>query len=41
MPITKRSQSIQDKKEELEKKLNQIDQEIQIFSKKKVFVKND
>jgi hypothetical protein len=41
MPITKRSQSIQDKKEELEKKLNQIEQEIQIFSKKKVFVKND
>ena len=41
MPITKRAHSIQEKKEMLEKKLDQIDKEIEMFSKKKVFVKAD
>jgi hypothetical protein len=39
MPITKRSKSIQDKKEELERKLIEIENEIDKFSKKKVFLK--
>ena len=38
MPITKRAKSIQDKKEDLERKLTQIEKEIQKFSKKRVFV---
>ena len=41
MPITKRTQSFQEKKEELEKKLEQIEKEIEIFSKKKVFIKTN
>ena len=41
MPITKRTQSIQEKKEELEKKLEKIEKEIEIFSKKKVFIKTN
>jgi len=38
MPITKRAKSIQDKKEDLERKLTQIEKEIEKFSKKRVFV---
>ena len=41
MPITKRTQSFQEKKEELEKKLDQIEKEIELFSKKKVFIKTN
>ena len=39
MPITKRSKSILDKKEESERKLIEIENEIDKFSKKKVFLK--
>ena len=39
MPITNRSFGIQKKKEEIFKKLDEIDKSIEIFSKKKVFVK--
>ena len=39
MPITNRSVGILKKKEELVKKLNEIDKAIEMFSKKKVFIK--
>ena len=39
MPITNRSVGIQKKKEELIKKLDEIDKAIEMFSKKRVFVK--
>ena len=38
MPITKRAKSIQNKKEDLERKLTEIEKEIDKFSKKRVFV---
>ena len=39
MPITTRTNSIRERKEELFKKLEEIDKAIEMFSKKKVFVK--
>lgn len=41
MPITNRSLSVKKRKEELEKKLDEIDNAIIMFSKKRVFVKCD
>lgn len=41
MPVTKHSMCVQKRKEELEKKLDEIDNAIIMFSKKKVFVKCD
>jgi hypothetical protein len=39
MPITNRTYKLQQKKEELMRKLNEIDKAIEMFSKKQVFVK--
>ncbi len=41
LPITLRTLSMQNKKAELENKLNELDQAIDQFSKKKVFIKAD
>ena len=39
MPITTRTLSIQNKKEELIKKLEEVEKAIDMFSKKQVFIK--
>ena len=39
MPITNRTFKLQQKKDELIRKLNEIDKAIEMFSKKQVFVK--
>ena len=41
MPISNKSYNIQKRKEELIKKLNEIDRAIEMFSRKKVFIKKD
>lgn len=41
MPISMRTMSIQNRKAELEKKLNDIEDAIKTFSRKQVFIKID
>lgn len=41
LPISLKTMSMQNKKAELEKKLNELDDAINQFSKKKVFIKSD
>jgi len=41
MPITMKTMSVQKRKEELENKLNEIENAIKTFSRKQVFVKDD
>jgi hypothetical protein len=41
MPITMKTMSMQKKKEELEKKMGEIEEAIKTFSKKQVFIKDD
>lgn len=41
MPITMKTMSLQNRKAELEKQLDEVDAAINQFSKKKVFIKSD
>ena len=40
MPITMRSLAVQNKKAELESKMDELDKAIELFSKKRVFVRD-
>jgi hypothetical protein len=41
MPISLRTMSLQNRKSELEKKLDELDEAIRTFSRKQVFIKID
>jgi hypothetical protein len=41
MPISLRTMSLQNKKSEFEKKLDELDEAIRTFSRKQVFIKVD